>query len=92
MRYNIRTIRPELTEWCSVEANSPEETTSEYQDKFDPPYISYHRETETKGIELIRLCCIEVEGHYVVLKSKNMKNLLLDNSKQEYSELENEHD
>jgi hypothetical protein len=63
MIYRVRAIRPEQTNWVEVESDSPEEAAGEYQEQHDPPYCGFRRETKNKGMEVVRLCCVEVEGH-----------------------------
>lgn len=62
MIYRVRAVRPKTTDWQDVEAASPEEAASEFQEKFNPAQLSISLPRKNNGKEVLSLCCVEVEG------------------------------
>ena len=63
--YKCRTIKPKLTEWREVEAESPEVAANEFHAKYQLYFdnLKLKIETKDKGMYLVHFVVVEIEGH-----------------------------
>jgi len=62
--FRCRTVKPEVSAWVEIEAESPEDAANSYHERDTPKSLTYRHETEGGArVVFIGFARIEVEGH-----------------------------